>query len=89
MPFATLFRQRNLPHLRQVLSGQTFRRRHYFFRCSTRDDMAAVDTGAGAKVDKIVRRADSFFVVFHNNYGIAEVTKPPQSLEQPSVVPGM
>ena len=51
--------------------------------------MAAVDTGAGAKVDKIVRRADSFFVVFHNNYGIAEVTKPPQSLEQPSVVPGM
>ena len=51
-----------------------------------RDDLAAMDAGAGADVDHIVGGADGVLVVLDHDHGVAEVAQPLQRFQQPGIV---
>ena len=62
------------------------RRRDEVVDRALRDDLAAVDAGAGADVEHVVGGADGVLVVLDHDHGVAEVAQPLQRLEQPRVV---
>ena len=49
--------------------------------------MAAVFTGARAKIDEVVGHPDRFLVVLDDEHGVAEVAEPGQRREQLAIVP--
>ena len=51
-----------------------------------RDDVAAMDAGAGADVEHVVGGADGVLVVLDHDHGVAEVAQPLQRLQQPRIV---
>ena len=51
-----------------------------------RDDLAAMDAGAGADVEHEVGDADRVLVVLDDDHGVAEVAQPLQRFEQPRIV---
>ena len=51
-----------------------------------RDDLAAVDAGAGADVDHVVGGADRVLVVLDHDHRVADVAQVLERLEQPRVV---
>ena len=51
-----------------------------------RDDLAAMDAGAGADVEHVVGGADRVLVVLDHDHGVAEVAQPLQRFEQPRIV---
>ena len=51
-----------------------------------RDDLAAMDAGAGADVEHVVGDADRVLVVLDHDHGVAEVAQPLQRFEQPRIV---
>ena len=52
----------------------------------SRDDVAAVDAGAGADVEHVVGGADGVLVVLDHDHGVAEVAQALQGFEQARVV---
>ncbi len=57
-----------------------------FGRRSLRDDFAAVNAGAGADIDDIIRRENGVLVMLHDNDAVAEIAQPPQRVEQAVIV---
>ena len=70
----------------EILAGQRVRRGDDVLRRALRDDLAAMDAGAGADVDDVVGGADGVLVVLDHDHGVAEVAQPLQRFEQPRVV---
>ncbi len=52
----------------------------------SRDDVAAVDAGAGADVDHMVGDADGVLVMLDHDHGVAEIAQALEGFEQPRVV---
>jgi hypothetical protein len=44
--------------------------------------MSAIFAGAGAQVQNMIRRAHDFGIVFDDKYGISDIAKPQQDLNQ-------
>ena len=70
----------------EIFSGQRLRIAHDIGRRALRDDVAAMDAGAGANVDHVVREANGILVVFDHDHGIAEVAQALQRLKQAGIV---
>ena len=73
-------------HAGEILAGERVRRRHDVVGRALRDDVAAVDAGAGADVDHMVGGADRVLVVLDHDHGVAEVAQALQRFEQARVV---
>ena len=71
---------------REIFAGERVRRGDDVVDAALRDDMAAMDAGAGADVEHMVGGADGVLVVLDHDHGIAEVAQPPQRFEQPRIV---
>ena len=65
---------------------QELRRLDQVLDRALRDDVAAVDAGAGADVEHVVGGADGVLVVLDHDHGVAEVAQPLQRFEQARVV---
>ena len=51
-----------------------------------RDDLAAMDAGAGAHVEHMVGDADGVLVMLHHDHGIAEVAQALQRFQEARIV---
>ena len=83
---AALFRRRDLHAAGEIGAGERVRVGQDVGRGSLRDDLAAVDAGAGADIDDIIGGEDGVFVVLDHDDRIAEVAQPTQGFQQPGVV---
>ncbi len=70
----------------EILPGQRMRIGHDLGRRSLRDDLAAVDAGAGADVDDIIGGEDRVLVMLDDDDAVAEIAQPPQRIEQARIV---
>ena len=70
----------------EVLAGQRVLRGHDVGGLALRDDLAAVDAGAGADVEHVVGLHDRVLVVLDHDHGVAEVAQALQRFQQPRVV---
>src|SRR4029077_18615461 len=53
---------------------------------SLKDELAAMLAGAGSEVDQVIRHADRFLVVLHDDDGVAEVAEVMERAEERAVV---
>ena len=44
--------------------------------------MSAVLTGARTQIENVVRRADDFGIVLHNEHGVSDIPQPKQDLNE-------
>ena len=58
----------------------------HVFERALRDDLAAMDAGAGAHVDDIIGGADRVLVMLDDDHGVAEIAQALERLEQQVVV---
>ena len=70
----------------EIFAGERVRVRHDVVGRALRDDLAAMDAGAGADVDHIVGDADRVLVVLDHDHGVAEVAQALQRFEQARIV---
>ena len=59
---------------------------HDFGGRALRDDLAAMDAGAGADIDDIVGLADGILVMLDDDHRVAEIAQMDQRFEQPGIV---
>ena len=83
---APLVRQRDLPRAGEVLPGEAVGVGHDVVGRALRDDLAAVDAGAGADVDDVVGLHDGVLVVLDDDHGVADVAQVLERHEQALVV---
>src|SRR5260221_1216108 len=55
----------------QIFAGQRAWRRDQILDRTLRDDMSAVNAGAGADVEHVIRGADGILVVLHHDHRVA------------------
>ena len=67
-----LLRQPNPRTTGKILRSQRIRRAQNIVECSLRHNLAAARTGARAKIDNVIGRADRFLIVFDHDDRIAE-----------------
>ena len=60
--------------------------REHLVERALRDDLAAMDAGAGAHVDDVIGGADRILVMLDDDHGVAEIAQAPERVEQPVVV---
>src|SRR3954451_23898312 len=82
----TPFRHLDLELAREIFAGQRVGVAHDFGGRAFGDDVAAMHAGAGADVEHVVGEQDRVLVVLDHDYGVAEVTKSLQRVEQARVV---
>ena len=70
----------------EVVGGDAVGGGQHLIERPLRDDLAAVDAGAGAHVDDIVGGADRVLVMLDDQHGVAEISQAAQRLEQHVVV---
>ena len=70
----------------QIFAGPRVRRCFKVGDLALRDDVAAVDAGAGADIEHVVGGADGVFVVLDHDHSVAEVAQPAERFEEPRVV---
>ena len=70
----------------QVFAGERVRVRHDVVGRALRDDLAAMDAGAGADVEHMIGDADRVLVVLHHDHGVAEVAQALERFEQARIV---
>jgi hypothetical protein len=70
----------------EILAGDRVGVADQVLDLALRDDVAAVDAGAGADVEHMVGGADGVFVVLDHDHGVAEVAEPPQRFKEAGVV---
>src|SRR5262249_27549410 len=80
-------RQRDARATGQVSPGEASRMLGELLRCPAEDDLTAHVAGPRTEVDDVVRGANRFLVVLHDEDGVAEVAQAPQSTDEPLVVP--
>ena len=85
-PLSAGRRNRDRERAREVASGERVRVRHDLVGRPDRDDVAAELAGAGAEVDDVIGRANRLLVVLDDQHGVADVTQPPERVEEPPVV---
>ena len=83
---AARLRQRDLAPARQVLARERGRVCADLLGCALGDDLAAMDTGAGAEVDDIVGRENCLAIVLDDEHRVAEIAQVDQRIEQALVV---
>ena len=83
---APLLGQRDLAHAGQVLAGDAVGAGHDLVGRALRDDVAAVDAGAGADVDHVVGGEDRVLVVLDHDHRVADVAQVLERLQQAGVV---
>ena len=83
---AALLRQRDLPRAGEVLPGEAGGVGHDVVGRALRDDLAAVDAGAGADVDHVVGLHDRVLVVLDDDDRVADVAQVLERAEQALVV---
>ena len=79
-------RNRNRALAREIFAGDRRGRGHEIRDAALRDDLTAVDPGAGADVDHVIGGADRILVVLDHQHRVAEVAQALERLEQPRVV---
>ena len=84
--FEPLARHRNGPLAGQVVAGDGVFVGDNIAICALGDHPAAVDAGAGAHVDDVIRGTNGIFVVLHDDDRVAQVAQPGQGREQALVV---
>src|SRR5216683_2891804 len=70
----------------EIFAGQRFRIVHDIGRRALRDDVAAMDAGAGADIDDMIGQPNGVLVVLDHDHGIAEVAEPLQGFQQSRIV---
>ena len=70
----------------EILAGDRLGAGTEIVHRSRADHLSAVDAGARADVDDMVRRAHGLFVMLHHNQGISQVAQPVQGLQELCVV---
>ncbi len=77
----------NIQPSRQILASERIFRLQQFLGGATEDQHPSVGPGSRPKVQDIIRTQNRFFVVLHDQDGIAQIPEPLQCREQPGVVP--
>src|SRR5437773_10656715 len=85
----SIARQPDLPLPGEVLTGQRGGIRHHRGGRPFRDDLPPAFARTGSHVDDVIRREDRVAIVLDDQHGVAEVAKPLEDSEQPSVVARM
>src|SRR5271157_4655874 len=70
----------------EITAGERLGAGHDLRRRSLSNDLAAQAAGAGAEVENVIGVTNGLFVVFDDQYGIAQVAQPFQGLNQAVVV---
>ena len=70
----------------EILAGDRLGAGAEIVHRSRADHLSAVDAGARADVDDMVRRAHGLFVMLHHDKGISQVAQPVQGLQELGVV---
>ena len=83
---AALGRERDLAAAGEIIGGEAVLAGEQLVERALRDDLAAVDAGAGAHVDDIVGGADRVLVMLDDEHGVAEVAQALERFEQAVVV---
>ena len=82
-------RHRNGLASTEVEAGQGLVGRHDVFDSAGDDHVAAVLSGAGPQVYDEVGGAHDRLVVFHHDYGVAQVTQMVEGADEPIIVEGV
>jgi len=72
-PWPTLFRDRDLPGAREVLTRQAARVADDLRERSRRHHLATADAGARPEIDDVIRRPHRVLVVLDDDHGVAHV----------------
>ena len=65
---------------------QEFLRRDQVVDAALRDQIAAVNAGAGANVEDVIGGADGVLVVLDDDDAVAEIAQPAQRFQKPRIV---
>ena len=83
---AAPLRHRDAQFAGEIFAGERARLAHDVVGRALRDDLAAVDAGAGADVEHMVGGADGVLVVLDHDHGVAEVAQPLERFQEPRIV---
>ena len=70
----------------EILAGDRLGAGAEIVHRSRADHLSAVDAGARADVDDMVRRAHGLFVMLHHDKGVSQIAQPVQGLQELGVV---
>src|SRR5262249_1012380 len=81
-----LVRDGDLGLTRQILSGATGLVVRNDIRCTRRHNVSAFRSCAGSQIDDVICASDGVFIVFNNNYGVAQISQFLQRGQQSRIV---